>query len=130
MDIEDKKLLIIDLCNRIPYDLKVSIKLPNYENGTFDDCIGDLEGIDKYGVFLVNVDGIDYRTFKLDIKPYLRSLSSMTNAEKIIYRHLLEDGSYYELVDFCNERRLDYRGLIEKGLAIKVTKKNNPYKQV
>ena len=33
------------------------------------------------------------------------------------------------LFDWLNEHRFDYRGLIEKGLAIEVTEENNPYKE-
>ena len=31
--------------------------------------------------------------------------------------------------DWLNAHHFDYRGLIEKGLAISVTKENNPYKE-
>ena len=30
--------------------------------------------------------------------------------------------------DWLNKNMFDYRGLIEKGLAIEVTEENNPYK--
>ena len=32
-------------------------------------------------------------------------------------------------LDWLNAHHFDYRGLIEKGLAIAVTKENNPYKE-
>ena len=32
-------------------------------------------------------------------------------------------------IDWLNSNHFDYRGLIEKGLAIAVTKENNPYKE-
>ena len=32
-------------------------------------------------------------------------------------------------IDWLNEHHFDYRGLIEKGLAIEVTEDNNPYKE-
>ena len=31
------------------------------------------------------------------------------------------------LIDFYNKYHFDYRGLIDKGLAIEVTEENNPY---
>lgn len=34
-----------------------------------------------------------------------------------------------EAIDWLNAHHFDYRGLIEKGLAIEVTEKNNPYKE-
>ena len=35
----------------------------------------------------------------------------------------------YEMTDWLNAHHFDYRGLIEKGLAIAVTEENNPYKE-
>ena len=34
----------------------------------------------------------------------------------------------YAVLDFLHAHHFDYRGLIEKGLAIEVTESNNPYK--
>jgi hypothetical protein len=34
---------------------------------------------------------------------------------------------FYRSQDWLNKKMFDYRGLIEKGLAIEVTKENNPY---
>lgn len=68
--------------------------------------------------------------FELDcfnIKPYLRPLSSMTEEEKEEYKDLLYCVKYAVdtvfavnmLTDWLNAHHFDYRGLIEKGLAIK-----------
>ena len=77
----------------------------------------------------------------LVIKPYLRPLSNLTQEERnkfcdiggvISYRPT--DGKQYidafvpEALDYLNSIHADYRGLIEKGLAIEVTEENNPYK--
>ena len=35
---------------------------------------------------------------------------------------------YLQLFDWLNAHHFDYRGLIEKGLAIMVDENNNPYK--
>ena len=35
-----------------------------------------------------------------------------------------------EIVDYLNSHHFDFRGLIEKGLAIEVTKENNPHKLI
>ena len=69
------------------------------------------------------------------VKPYLRPMSSMTEEERKIYTKLLfadlggvyED--YYKALDYLNAHHFDYRGLIERGLAIEVTEDNNPYKE-
>lgn len=63
-------------------------------------------------------------------------MSSMTKEEKAEYNIIKcsicpdEPDDYDGLVDWLNARHFDYRGLIEKGLAIKVTKKNSPYKRL
>ena len=41
-------------------------------------------------------------------------------------RFYFDDMSF--IYDWLNAHHFDYRGLIEKGLAIKVTEENNPYK--
>ena len=73
------------------------------------------------------------------IKPYLRLISSMTE-EEINEFILISDTVLWlgskrstcilslEQIDWLNAHHFDYRGLIEKGLAIKVTEENNPYK--
>ena len=40
----------------------------------------------------------------------------------------LNKETFLEYLDWLNKNHFDYRGLIEKGLAIEVTKENNPYK--
>lgn len=93
-----------------------------------------------------------------DIKPYLRPMSSMTDEEfeelkkfsgliyddtnrldlatypdnyKCLDFYLSEVPSYVVILvfDWLNEHHFDYRGLIERNLAIAVTDSNNPYKQ-
>lgn len=66
------------------------------------------------------------------IKPYLFPLSSMTETQKEEYAHILVMSSnlaYSQLLgitveDWLNKNHFDYRGLIEKGLAIDATDKN------
>jgi hypothetical protein len=65
------------------------------------------------------------------IKPYLFPLSSMTEEQKIIYGDLCYavihslawdmQAALNELIDWLNKNHFDYRGLIEKGLAIDAT---------
>jgi hypothetical protein len=88
--------------------------------------------------------------------PYLRPMSSMTEEEKdemfgictlsdcsvntdwesvgveIMSSHPRYGDHYstdYSVIDWLNKNMFDYRGLIEKGLAIEVTEDNNPYKE-
>lgn len=57
--------------------------------------------------------------------PYLRPMSSMTEKETEEYKQFLEDieGYAYSIdcvpqIDWLNAHHFDYRGLIEKGLAL------------
>lgn len=56
------------------------------------------------------------------IKPYLRPMSSMTEEEKLMYEGLMigiDNISYMlDVTDWLNSHHFDYRGLIERELAI------------
>ena len=66
----------------------------------------------------------------LDFKPYLFPLSSMTDKQKDEYQYITErwmnDPAYSisDSIDWLNKNNFDYRGLIEKGLAIPIL---NPF---
>ena len=117
---EEKELLLKDLCERLPYGVKV--KTP------YNDAI--LRGIvDRKGV-KTTIDYTDIVTDKQTypiryIKPYLFPLSSMTEEEKSMYEGLMigiDNISYMlDVIDWLNSHHFDYRGLIEKGLAIDAT---------
>ena len=144
---EDKELLLKDICARIPYGVichanEINIdgelifvnKLYNIAALYYDNAIGKFESCP-----------ID------DIKPYLRSISSMTEDEKEELLNLLFDkeAKYFYIdeegfidgktsdlmkegfnypsfcpinielyTDFLLSHHFDYRGLIEKKLAI------------
>ena len=111
---EDKQLLLQDLCARLPYDVVVRC-----------DDIADL---------LYNEENSEFPMYK----PYLRPMSSMTGEEFEEYGNITEHISIGSLdfnianpnvFDWLNAHHFDYRGLIEKGLAIEVTEENNPYKE-
>ena len=130
---EEKDLLLKDLCARLPYGVAVVLD----EKFGFNKAIRTLvkELLDLYCV-----EGM---------KPYLRPMSSMTEEELhevqeilgkdveirevfiLIVDSSINSFSYLELIavfDWLNAHHFDYRGLIEKGLAVKVTAENNPYK--
>ena len=116
---EKKRLLLKDLYMRIPYGFTVH----RYSDGR-DIAFGENE-LDEFSHFLEYSEGKEF-------KPYLRSMSSMTEEEKYIYRHMLgatlnSEGEsimfvYVEdfpaVIDWLLENRFDFRGLIEMGLAI------------
>ena len=115
---EEKQLLLTDLCARLPYGVKFKI-------GDYSDY--NLIGIvisDEHPIKVEVIEkGVPYKIeVSLDIiKPYLRPMSSMTEEEKIDYQAFFNyDGVEYpeEYIDWLNKKMFDYRGLIEKGLAI------------
>ena len=137
---EDKQLLLQDLLARLPYGVIF------YVNGHDEiaDEINPFEGTVNCGFQVFDIE---------ECKPYLRPMSSMTEEEKrelsakynwsimgndISIRYHSEGywdddtecptNEYLELFDWLNQHHFDYRGLIEKGLAIEVNKSNNPYK--
>ena len=124
---EDKKLLLQDLCGRLSHGVKCKVW---YNDKTLNiKCTG----IDFY-TNTVNLDipGDDNAKVYVDnIKPYLFPLSSMTEEQKIIYGDLCYavihslawdmQAALNELIDWLNKNHFDYRGLIEKGLAVNAT---------
>ena len=122
---EEKQFLLKDLCARLPYDFYIKEEYGDYVHITlYSANIEHL--IDRV------IDGLD--------KLVLRSMSSMTEVEYKEYMSISDkvtnpnvteesDMALLELIDFLNSHHLDYRGLIEKGLAIEVTEENNPYKE-
>lgn len=122
---KDKELLLIDLSARLPYHVRCKIWL---KDDTTEEGPLDLEH--NYGNVLQ--DAFYYNKIK-DIKPYLRPMSSMTDEERNEYKHLVafsgSPNGAANFVDWLNAHHFDYRGLIEKGLAIAVTENNNPYER-
>lgn len=128
MSENDKELLLKDLCCRLPYG--VMVKTP-YNNA---ELIG-INGIIRRKGYTKKSEYIDVVTDKQTypiryVKPYLRSLSSMTEEEKI---ELTLSGcrikgvgwngwvQTIETIDWLNAHHFDYRNLIERGLAIDCT---------
>ena len=111
-----KQLLLKDLCARVPYKIKISIP----ELFTNKEQVETLNEIFKGNddLYRVNDSGILIE----NIKPYLFPLSSMTEEEKLMYEGLMigtDNISYMlDVIDWLNSHHFDYRGLIEKGLAI------------
>jgi hypothetical protein len=122
---EDKELLLKDLCERLPYGVKFKIDemyLTGYMIKGGYDKTQELYGITREGnVELLNMD---YHMPVESIKPYLFPLSSMTPDQRFEYNKTLLIFSVSQCTDWCNKNHFDYRGLIEKGLAIDATNLN------
>ena len=135
---KDKELLLKDLCTRLPYGVKVNINSSIEEQNSmklFDvDLDSETIGVSNDKWVFRAIPIIDDEDEVKVIKPYLRPMSSMTDDER---RALLkwgtvgldENGKVFDVypygmkrnmavIDFLNARHFDYRGLIEKGLAL------------
>ena len=115
---EDKQLLLIDLCGRLPYGVIVDYKENEFETPHWKITTiypKTLDGWIGYDKRVGAGSESGSRPFKIgEVKPYLRPMSSMTEEEV-----KEEDNTVMKfLQDFYNSHHLDYRGLIEKGLAL------------
>ena len=126
---EDKSLLLKDLCARLPYGIKA---------GTTDND-GSLENVWDilwYNTFANNVELMhciedDSKLIDIsEVKPYLFPLTSITEEQKMFLKQqnwciaISTRGTVettIEGIDWLNKNHFDYRGLIEKGLAIDAT---------
>lgn len=118
---EEKQLLLIDLCARLPYGLICN------ELGQAKKLLS-VSPSKAYGITLDNGE-YTRGNYKIeDIKPYLRPMSSMTEEEKKELNNVLEfqyysdDSCMCESTDWLNKHHFDYRGLIKKGLALEAPK--------
>ena len=132
---EDKQLFYMDLCGRIPYEPYVSYNLYD-AYGNRETVITKLFGCS--GAFLYDI----YGQLPDNAKLYLRTMSSMSkeefdeyekendkdcsdSAEAIrsnLHRNEKHMSKWHHGVDWLNKHHFDYRGLIEKGLALEATK--------
>lgn len=100
---EEKQLLLRDLCARLPYGVKVKYFDMEYPYGS--------EPVILTPYLLYNRwENIH------DVKPYLRSMSSMTEEEENEYINTFI--AMWDAVDWLNEHHFDYHSLIDKGLAL------------
>lgn len=119
---EEKQLLLQDICGRLPY----GVITKNCKNN-----------FDVPAHLLPDVIGIKLLIDEYDLKPYLRPMSSLAEEEKMeLYTRAyapdeiktLDEKLYViqtnakNAADFYNEHHFDYRGLIEKGLALEAPK--------
>lgn len=151
---EDKELLLKDLCARLPYAVTVEHKsgfrgtlhdVVVYHIYAEDDSVKDY-------VCTTNFFGEDDYIYIEYFKPYLLPMSSMTEMQLDKLKEItglkyernilelvewtdthktlefwLEEVPQYKVIevfDWLNKNHFDYRGLIEKGLAIDATGKN------
>jgi hypothetical protein len=142
MKTEDKELLLRDLCARLPYGVMCITtdndgSLPNIWKIVKADMINE-------DFFLIHDSYKASRTVDVkEVRPYLLPLLSMTKEQKKFFDDknieldgweiVSKKGSHYqsscytdiedwlEVIDWLNKNHFDYRGLINKGLAIDAT---------
>ena len=118
---EEKELLVKDICQKLPYGVKIRVEYPFLEEK-------DWQPENLYGLDLRRevIAGTSVRIE--EFKPYLRPMSSMTEEESEKFEEFLElQAEYttgadirfkYDMFDWLNSCHFDYRNLIEKGLAL------------
>lgn len=134
MTYEETQLIYEDLCSRIPFGVAYHWK----GRTTEDDMPHFLSEMNEWMIFYIQ-QGF--------VKPYLRPMTSMTKEEMEEYNKLWDDDRtkvwtlgkelekeykkkeydsiwqhpvvpIYKHIDWLNANHFDYRGLIEKGLAL------------
>ena len=112
---KEKDLLIGDLCARLPYEVKFMCNKNIYTAKGLDLIVTD-EGDWEYAVTTKEIAPIEIDF----IKPYLFPMSSMTEEQKKKWFYTLSSDYHitYDTVDWCNKNHFDYRGLIDKSLAL------------
>lgn len=128
-----KKLLIKDLSSRLPYNVICQVEFK--ENGKYNSKVMLLSGIFTDEAYFTTKDGSIYSN---EYKPYLFPLSTMTKEQKTEclkgtsleiskydeiygYSEYTDLECYLKVIDWLNAHHFDFRGLIEKGLAIDAT---------
>lgn len=123
---EEKQLLLKDLCARLPYGTMVNFTLGDIR---FDEIVSsvDVNGSNvqvytKHGFLRCPLEG-DPEIELSQVKPYLRPMLSMTEEEHVKLKAVYDNGSNglfdeYSHIDWLNANHFDYRGMIEKGLAL------------
>jgi hypothetical protein len=145
---EYKNLLIKDLTARLSYGVKCKIlgtnetKILSSVRHDWENTLFDFWEDDRKIQY-------DYQLYLSEFKPYLFPLLSMTEEQKEeLFFNYIHNDIYFDdftdyflagelwhdicvsidslpgLIDWLNKNHLDYRGLIEKGLALDATRLN------
>ena len=140
----DKELLLKDISARLPYgvigqceidasydtefeSIPQTHKFQAVAYGFNEDSLFVCPMIENQDELEIANEEIADGVYILDFKPYLFPLSSMTEKQKDEYQYITErwmnDPAYSisDSIDWLNKNNFDYRGLIEKGLAIDAT---------
>ena len=143
MNEQYRELLFIDLCGRVPYKVRI-FEIEPVNN--IQSNLTLLSITNKESVICITPSGGVIGSSIDAFKPYLFPLSSMTEEQReeflniqteerqFLLNALIEykSGKYdkipiiapYKQIEWLNKNHFDYRGLIERGLAIDCTNLN------
>ena len=128
---EEKDLVLKDICSRLPYNVKAYVKNwsnidRKYYEGVYDvkstfPSLNEIHVQSKSGSVDVTLGYSDH-----EFKPYLFPLSSMNEEQIKEFNSITQKCNTYIgksilLTDFCNKHHIDWRGFIEKELALDAT---------
>ena len=154
MDTKNKELLLKDLNARLPYGVKIELTWWVMGEGTYinttlepdhiEQLLNDEDGDTEIKPYLRPMSSMTEEEAKeLSILCDITGVLSIKITDEYIDFEV-DDGfssietkiiwyndiiSSIEIFDWFNKNHFDYRGLIPMGLAIAVTKENNPYKK-
>ena len=154
MDTKNKELLLKDLNARLPYGVKIELTRWVMGEGTYinttlepdhiEQLLNDEDGDTEIKPYLRPMSSMTEEEAKeLSILCDITGVLSIKITDEYIDFEV-DDGfssietkiiwyndiiSSIEIFDWLNKNHFDYRGLIPMGLAIAVTKENNPYKK-
>ena len=128
----DRELIYNTLLNGIPYGIMGSVMHHDEETNEPVEIDGQIKGLRNNGYVEFYYPDGSFNLFRInDVKPYLRPMSSMTEEEHRELSRLLNDDKLFTgdpaktvclhcgvVIDFHNSHHLDYRGAIDRGLAI------------
>lgn len=121
MTLEDRELVLKDLCARLPYHPILNWKF--IDNISKDEELKELS--DLYIWWITKAQDCEIKPYfrpmfsitdeeKEEIKPFFSELRDETGRRVLVVRQ--NEMSLYQ--DYLNAHFLDYRGLIPKGLAL------------
>lgn len=147
---EEKELLLIDLSARLTYGVIVNYKENEYDYRKWIISTLHIPTYSESGILIdTDYEGwISFTEYKgcgmstgsrpLHIEknlPFLRSMSSMTEeerneylsikmqeTERVALAEVYRPEAISEIMDWLNKHHFDYRGLIEKSLALEAPK--------
>ena len=115
---EDRQILLKDLSSRLPYGVR-------YRRFAWDDKQG--EECISAKIYSISPDGYvrnyheDESDYIDNVRPYLFPFSSITKKTLEELSAYIDIKNAYVAVEFFNSHHIDYRGLIDDGLAIDAT---------